>query len=130
MRVACANGWVAPLMDARSKGPAKVWVPASLDQSIAQNIRAVVLTRQGERRLNPSFGSRIHEFFFRILDSALLAELENHLMTVIAQADPRIVMKEVEITKGRCEEGEIQLRVRYEVSETRLMGEFRMSVRP
>lgn len=120
------NGWVSPLNDTT----AKAWVPATLEQSIAQNLRAAVLTRQGERPLNPQFGSRLHEFFFRILDSAVLAELESHLMSVLSQADNRIGVKEVELTRGKAQQGEIQLRVRYEVSQTRRMGEFRMSVRP
>lgn len=123
------NGWVTPLTDSSVKGAA-CYVPATLDQSIAQNIRAAILTRRGERPLSPTFGSRVHEFFFRLLDSTLMAELENHLTAVIAQAEPRIAVREVEIERVKNEEGEIRFLARYEITQLQRMGEFRMAVRP
>jgi uncharacterized protein len=120
------NGWVAPLAQGGRLG----WVPATVEQSISQNIRAAVLTRIGERKLQPHFGSRVHEFFFRILDSALIAELESHLSTVISQCEPRISLNGVHLKAGKAEANEIQLFVRYEILQNNRPGEIRISVKP
>ena len=120
------NGWTA-CWNSTGTSP---WVPATLEHSIAQNIRAAILTRAGERTLQPEFGSRVHEFLFRVLDSALIAELESHLNNVLGRCEPRISVREIEIGRKRIEQSEIQLSVRYEVLQTNHPGELLLTVRP
>jgi uncharacterized protein len=121
-----SNGWTAA-WNTQASSP---WVPATLEHSIAQNIRAAILTRLGERAFAPEFGSKVHEFLFRVLDSALVAELESHLSSVLSKCEPRISVREIEIGKKRMELSEIQLGVRYEVLETSHAGEVFLTVRP
>ena len=123
------NGWIQSF---DKSGPDQFtrWVPATLEQSIAQNIRAILLTRKGERRQYPDFGSLIHEFFFRILDSTLITEMQAHIKEAIEQSERRIRVQEVKVFSSADENSAVQIAVSYLILDTAQMNRIKVVAKP
>lgn len=102
---------------------------ASVEQSVQQSMRAAILTRLGERLLYPEFGSRLHEFFFRILDSSLLSELQAHLKSVLERCERRVKIQALEVSSN-VQPNQIQIQIRYEILGSRRVGELFLAVEP
>lgn len=54
------------------------------ENSMVQNVASIVLTKQGERIMNPEFGTKLHTYIFSLNDDAI--EFENTVLNEIIRA--------------------------------------------
>lgn len=59
-------------------------------QVIISDLRNLLLTRQGERLMNPDFGTNIHRLVFELDTSVLEAQVEQEVTQAINKFEPRV----------------------------------------
>lgn len=84
-------------------------------QQIAQQIRMVVLTRYGERVMEPNFGSTLPDVVFEPLDPILMAEVGVRMEASLAQWVPEAHIHEVTPLYERMTEGVVQFNISFTV---------------
>lgn len=67
------------------------------------NIINLLRTRQGERRLNPTFGSRLWNVIFDQNDDFLIRKIENIIREDVAQWIPGVTVTKVEVLEDQNE---------------------------
>lgn len=65
--------------------------------SIIQSIKNIVLTKRGERLFNNHFGTDVVDLLFDNPSPAKLAFLQNDIIKILEQLEPRILVDSVEI---------------------------------
>ena len=64
------------------------------ENSMIQNVATIVLTKKGERIMNPDFGTNLHTYVFRLVDDTV--EFEKSVLNEINRAvkiyEPRVTM--------------------------------------
>jgi len=68
----------------------------TIDQ-IRSNIKNLLLTRKGERILQPEFGSGLHELLFNPLDSDFELQVETAINNAIEMWLPSITIEDIQI---------------------------------
>lgn len=86
---------------------------ASVDEQIKHSIRAILLTRRGERVSEPTFGSELYRYLFRPLSQGLVLDLQNEVRESIARSESRVRVSEVDVVPQSEADG-IELRIHYE----------------
>lgn len=97
----------------------KFYVTYSYEDQLVHNLRNLILTRRGERVLQPLFGTRIHEFLFEGIDDMSISKIRNDISQSIDFWMPQVEVYEIKITPI-YEMLEIMLRVGFngkEISE-------------
>lgn len=61
-------------------------------QVIISALRNLLLTRQGERLMNPDFGTNIHKLVFELDTSVLEAQVEQEVTQAINKFEPRVTI--------------------------------------
>lgn len=64
-------------------------------QVIVSDLRNLLLTRQGERLMNPDFGTSIHRLVFELDTSVLEAQVEQEVTQAISKFEPRVAIMAV-----------------------------------
>jgi phage baseplate assembly protein W len=72
--------------------PEKVDVPLIFD-----SIRNIVETYQGERLLEPEFGSRVRELIFEPIDMIFEQKVQSYLTTAVQRYEPRAKITRIEL---------------------------------
>ncbi len=91
---------------------------ASSEEQIKESIRAVLLTRKGERPLRPELGSELYRFLFRPLTESLLSEIQSEVRESITRCEPRVAVKDVLIGAFNGEANQLEMRVEFEYKAT------------
>ena len=65
--------------------------------AIKQAIVNLLLTNKGERPFNPDYGSNIRKYLFEPLDYGTAAQIELGITSTIAQFEPRINVRSIDI---------------------------------
>jgi phage baseplate assembly protein W len=82
---------------------------------ITQRIRMVVLTRLGERIMEPTFGSPLPDFLFEDTDPVTMAEMAVRIESAVGQWVPEAHVVEVRPVFDRVTEGIAQFDVLFTV---------------
>jgi phage baseplate assembly protein W len=61
-------------------------------QVIISSLRNLLLTRQGERLMNPDFGTNIHKLVFELDTSVLETQVEQEVTQAISRFEPRVTV--------------------------------------
>ncbi len=85
---------------------------------INQSIRIILETRQGERSLNPFFGSSLKAHLFKTPDSTLKGEIENCIKSSLLDFEPRIDVKSVEVRYVEPNEPIAEISISYVIRKT------------
>lgn len=64
-------------------------------EAVKQSIKNILLTRRGERRFDPNFGSPIYEFLFETPSPVLKSVVQDEIARAIALYEPRAVVTDV-----------------------------------
>lgn len=96
--------------------------PASKEGTdvIADNIRRILLTAQGERVMRPEVGSKIQRFVFESVGPVLRARISSEVKRAIAQNEPRarvLAVRSVERVRRGTGGREVVVEVTYEVDQ-------------
>ena len=77
---------------------------------ILENVRLVLATRHGERPLNRSFGTKIHQLVHEPNEGGLARLIAKQAREALMQLEPRIMVTDV---RFRQSEGELVLELHY-----------------
>lgn len=67
------------------------------EEEIAQAIRIILGTAQGERVMRPDFGSQLHELVFAPINEHTMALARRYVEDALARWEPRISVKQIDI---------------------------------
>ena len=116
--------WKFPIETDTMTGRIKTSEP---DQDIQESIRIILLTRKGERVMNPEFGCGIHDFVFNRMETTRLNMLEKEIQSVLIRWEPRIGDLSVSVVPDTQEAEKYLIQIRYSVIAT---GQFYSVVHP
>jgi hypothetical protein len=85
------------------------------DADIKRSIYIIINTVPGERVMRTDFGCEIHSLIFWPANDQTAAIAERFVRQAIGRWEPRIVLKEVKITPGATELGELFIEIVYEI---------------
>ncbi|MBI3134481.1 MAG: GPW/gp25 family protein [Bacteroidetes bacterium] len=90
----------------------------SYEDNINDSIDLILLTRQGERCMEPGFGSGLQQFFFRKMDETLKGEISDAVMTSLLHNEPRISVQDVEVEYTDMQKGIVSIEITYVYNQT------------
>lgn len=91
---------------------------SSYEENINESINIILLTRMGERCLEPQFGAGLQQFFFRTLDETLKGEIINAVKTSLLHNEPRITVQYVDVESSDPINGIIEIEICYMYNQT------------
>lgn len=109
------SGWAFPV--AFSKGNLKVST-SSYEENINDSINIILQTRNGERNMEPQFGSGLQKFFFRKMDATLKGEIMVAVKYALLKNEPRISVKDVAVEYTDLYSGLVEITVSYVYNQT------------
>jgi uncharacterized protein len=80
------------------------------EKKISENVRLILSIRHGERPMNRSFGSTIHQLVHESNDGSLARLITKQVREILMQFEPRIVIADLRIQQRG---GEMVLELRY-----------------
>jgi phage baseplate assembly protein W len=122
-KMASSGGFV---LNARADG--LQMVRSSTEEHIKYTLRAAILTQRGERSLQPQLGSRIREFLFRPLLSALKIEIKNEISETILKAEPRVELLDVDLTSDKLDRSKFIVHLKYRIPSLQKVDQMRMAI--
>jgi phage baseplate assembly protein W len=84
----------------------------STSTQIKSNIINYVLTRKGERVLNPDFGLGLEEYIFENIDNNTLTTIQNVITDGLTNNFPNIILQSVTVTPD-YDNNAINIKIRY-----------------
>lgn len=91
---------------------------SSYEEDIKEAIYIILMTKKGERIMNPKFGCGVHDFAFDTMDYTTLNRMEYEVREAITLWEPRIVDLEVNLSIDEEQEGCVLINIDYTVRST------------
>jgi len=88
------------------------------EDNINDSINLILLTRTGERSLEPQFGSGIQQFQFRKMDETLKGEIKDAVKSSLLQNEPRINVQDVDVEFTDLTNGVVEITIVYIYNQT------------
>ncbi len=108
------NGWSFDVMPDPVTGRIRM---CGGEDDIAQAVRLILNTRQGERVMRPDFGCRLCDFAFEAFSQSVRSELIEEIRSALILHEPRISDIEVAVSETDSE-GRLVLDISYIVRAT------------
>ena len=108
-------GWKFPIEVDETTGRIKT---SSYEEDVKEAIYIIIMTKVGERMMNPDFGCRISDFVFDTMDYSNLVQMENEIQNALIMYEPRIIDVEVTIDADAEEVGKFRIHISYVVRLT------------
>lgn len=107
-----AVGWKFPVKVNPKTGRIET---ASYRDNIKDSIRIILMTKKGERKMNPEFGCNIHEYMFDVINITTLKQIEMEVEKAIRTWEYRINELEIHAEESREELGRIIINIAYTI---------------
>jgi phage baseplate assembly protein W len=104
------SGWSFPVLF--STGNYQLHTTAG-QENINEAIDLILMTKMGERCFDPRFGSGLQQFFFRTMDETLKGEIADAVSVSLLHNEPRITVKNIEISFTDQQAGLIEIQISY-----------------
>lgn len=91
---------------------------SSYEANINESINLILSTNRGERCFEPQFGSGLSLLLFRKMDETLKGEISDAVKTALLQNEPRIAVKEVEVSYADPHTGLVNVVITYVFRKT------------
>lgn len=91
----------------------------STSTQVKSNIINYVLTRKGERVLNPDFGLGLEEYIFENIDNNTLTTIQNVITDGLTNNFPNIILQSVTVTPD-YDNNAINIKIRYYTIEGKI----------
>lgn len=91
--------------------PGFAWVSGS--DSVAQSLRAVLLTEPGERIGRPTFGVGLRRYLFASNNLATRAAIRQDITDAVGRDEPRVTLDDVEIVVDAVEPALLRIELHY-----------------
>ncbi|NOU93646.1 baseplate protein [Paenibacillus sp. LMG 31456] len=109
------RGWKFPIQVDKATGRVRL---SEYEEDIAEAIRIILGTSQGERVMRPDFGCEVNEFVFGQTDDTTLRLLESSIKGALRTWEPRVHEVEVNAVLDPNEHGRVNIEIRYLVRTT------------
>lgn len=84
------------------------------EQAIARSIQNLVLTIRGEKFFEPIIGTSVNEILFENIDLLTARRIENQVIEVINNFEPRVELLETIVTPN-YDEGAMNINIKYRI---------------
>lgn len=91
---------------------------SAYEEDIKEAIYLILMTKKGERIMNPEFGCGIYDYAFGTLDYTSLSMMERSIREALALWEPRIIDVEVNLTIDDEKDSCVLISVDYTVRST------------
>lgn len=108
-------GWKFPIRVDETTGRIRT---SSYEEDVEEAIRIIMLTRKGERVMQPEFGCGIQDFVFQTMDYTTISQMEHQILEALILWEPRIIDPEVHIETDEIESGKLNIHISYTVRST------------
>lgn len=108
------RGWKFPV-GVDSKGKIEM---SEYEQDIKEAIWIILSTAKGERVMRPDFGCGIHDFVFASINTSTIGLVESSVREGLTRWEPRIELKDVNVSTERANEGQLLISIGYKVRAT------------
>lgn len=88
------------------------------EENVAESIRIILMTRKGERMMNPDFGCGLSKYMFGETDYTTLVQMEQEVEDSIIRWEPRITDLRVHIEVDGKNAAQLNIYVSYVVRST------------
>ena len=88
------------------------------ETNINDSIDTILMTKQGERIMEPQFGSGLQQFFFRKMDETLKGEISDAVRTSLLNNEPRITVTDVVVSYADMVNGLVNIGISYVYNQT------------
>ncbi len=109
-------GWKFPVRPDLTTGRIKT---SAYKDDVAESIKIILMTKKGERMMNPNFGCNINKFMFGILDITTLRQIELEVIEALNQWEHRIDNLEVQVVESKECKGQVLVNVKYTLLNSR-----------
>jgi uncharacterized protein len=93
---------------------------------IDQNLKMILLTRKGERMMNPAFGAGLHDFLFENPTNQVLTTIKNIISNQIRLYATYITVNDIQIVYSG--ESSINISIRYTIDENSTSAVFEITI--
>lgn len=108
-------GWSFPIELDQTTGRIKT---SSYEEDIKEAIGIIIMTRKGERVMEPTFGCGIQNYLFDVLDYTTMIQMEHEIEEALTLWEPRITNVQVHIESDQKEVGKMNIQIDYIVRNT------------
>lgn len=91
------------------------FLTSSGEEDIKEAIYLILMTRRGERQMNPDFGCDIERYVFDLPDMRAEKGIRNAVRVALIKWEPRIDDIQVELNLSRMSEGIVFIEIGYRV---------------
>jgi uncharacterized protein len=106
------RGWAfPPRFDFENNSPMMV----AEEEDIQESLRIILSTAQGERYMNPKFGSELSYLIFDSIDSILINRIKDCISSAILNFEPRITLDNIIVDVTAGFQGRIDIMLEYTV---------------
>lgn len=90
----------------------------SFEEDIKEAIYIILMTKKGERVMNPEFGCGVHAYAFNTMDYTTLSMMEREVSEALSLWEPRITDLEVNLMVDPSQDGCVLINISYTVRST------------
>lgn len=108
------TGWSFPPTFDKNEGGV---IMKSAEDNIRKSLRVLMLTRFGEKVMDPTFGSDINNIIFNTMDTTRLTLLKNRIEEAILYHEPRVHLDDVKV-EPNATEGILNILLSYTIPTT------------
>ncbi|MGG1550368.1 MULTISPECIES: GPW/gp25 family protein [Paenibacillus] len=109
------RGWKFPIQVDPATGRIRM---SEYEEDIAEAIRVILGTTQGERVMRPTFGCGVQEFIFGTTDDTTLHLLKTNIEEAIRNWEPRVEEVEVRCVPEADDPARLKIHISYLVRTT------------
>ena len=105
-------GWKFPVKVDAATGRIKT---SQYEEDIEEAIRIIIMTRKGERVMQPDFGCGLHEYLFAGMDYDTASQMRLEVQRALTNWEPRITDVDVRV---EVDSGQLMIHIAYVVRAT------------
>jgi len=105
-------GWKFPVRVDETTGRIKT---SQYEEDISEAIRIIIMTRKGERMMQPDFGCGLQDYLFEGMDYDTTSQMRLEIQRALLNWEPRITDVEIQV---ETENGRLMIHVSYVVRAT------------
>ena len=109
------RGWAFPPNFDAATGAAEL---VTEDEDIMQSLRILFETRPGERVMHPTYGCRICDYLFELMNGATQRAMEAAIAQAILFFEPRITLEHTKVHIVDAPEGRFAVYLSYTIRQT------------
>ncbi len=108
-------GWKFPVQVDEATGRIKT---SSYEEDIEEAVRIILMTRKGERMMQPDFGCGVQDYLFDSMDATSMSSMEGEIQDALVRWEPRIREIQVKVQMDPYAEARLNIRISYIVRST------------